>query len=120
MKQVRILELLTEASRKDCDVHRLNAIQVLLENETLSRHEGGRAPRQSTEAEAELLLGALFNGAVDNAPELLPSLLPFFAMICGDRKEGQSWTDVDWKLAKKQQVLKLHKEARPLGRAFHI
>lgn len=103
MDQRKILELLTEASRESCNHRRLNQIQVLLTDETASRRDGCPAPHNSPEAGFELTLGQLFNDTSNNAPGLLPTLFPFFAMICGDRKKGHLCTYVDWSLVQKQE-----------------
>ncbi len=48
--------------------------------------------------EGEKLLNALFASTANNRPERLPYLFPVIAMLCGDRKEGLPYSDIDWSL----------------------
>src|ERR1043166_3158969 len=60
---------------------RVNEIQVLFDRE-LSRDIGKHRDTAST------ILGTVYVQTLQNRPELLPSLFPLFAALCGDRSSG--------------------------------
>jgi len=48
------------------------------------------------------LLGQIYYSTLQNRPELLPTLFPVFAIICGDREKGSIIADVDWTLTEQK------------------
>ena len=94
MTQIRLKRLLEEAASQTCSAERHNAIICQLLDEApgdLSRIEG-------EEAGIRLVLNCLWESTVQNRPDLLPSLFPAFAIMCGERKESVMIAHIDWSL----------------------
>jgi hypothetical protein len=91
MNQLEIKVLLHEASNPECSWRRRNEIQCEFEKAMVPGEDG-----EGEEAGLLLLLTSLYASTVQNRPELLPTLFPTFAIICGDRKEDMLIADVDW------------------------
>lgn len=77
-----MLELLKEASKPECNGMRVNEIHLSLKRD-LSLFEG-TTPR-GRDVEMRLILDRAFRSTVERRPEMLPSMLPLFSMLCGDR-----------------------------------
>jgi hypothetical protein len=88
MDQLKIRDLLIEAANPECSERRINEIHCEL----------GQATVMDVEVEVgfQTLLDSLYVRTVQNRPELLPTLFPIFAIICGDREEDMLIADVDW------------------------
>lgn len=88
MEQQRIKELLEEAAIS-ADWKRTNAIQIELGSAVYD------------EAEVGGVLVALFNelymSAIRHRPDILPALLPVFAVLCGGRGNDMIG-EIDWSL----------------------
>lgn len=96
MDQKRIKELLTEASRPECSVQRQNQIQCEMGQATSALKPDGVYSIHGPEAGIHLILDALYSGTAEHKRELLPSLFPVFALLCGDREKGVLISDIDW------------------------
>ena len=57
-----------------------------------------------TEMAGRSFLENLFNETIGNRPELLASLFPAFAMLCGDR-EGPEYAEVFWSLVEQETLV---------------
>lgn len=92
MKTIDVYKLLLEASFEDTSVHRLNKIQVEL-------CDAIRNNNSCTDKRIHgimLVLDTVFCETIENNRELLPSLLPMFAIICGDRLENTVIGHAEW------------------------
>lgn len=98
MKQSELKALLKEAANPECSWQRRNEIQCKLGDATAAMNEDGVYKIEGREAGLHLLLDSLYVSTVQNRPELLPTLFPAFAIICGDREEGILVADVDWSI----------------------
>lgn len=99
MKQRELKALLEEAAKPDCTWQRRTQIQYRLGKATGAiGNDGIYETEGQKEAGFKLLLNALYVTTVQNRPELLPTLFPTFAVICGDCEEGVLIADVDWSL----------------------
>lgn len=98
MKQRELKALLEEAASPECSWKRRNQIQIKLNEATAAMGEDGLYVIEGLVAGLHLLLNSLYVGTVQNRPELLPALLPAFAIICGDREDGKLIADVDWSI----------------------
>lgn len=93
MKQARIKALLIEASQPACPEGRRVAIQGLLGREL------PKDPDDDARMEGlSLVFSQLYDSARRHRPDLLLSLFPVFAILCGDRDEGSVVCDVEWSL----------------------
>lgn len=84
MKPAYIHHLLVEASTADW--RRANAIQCELGAATAAMRDDGTYEIDTPAAGIHALLDALFVKLYQETPQLLPAMLPVFAMICGDEK----------------------------------
>jgi len=98
VNQRELKGLLEEAARRDCSWKRRNEIQCLLGAASAAMGADGVYEIDNPEAGMHLVLGKLYTDTIQNRRELLPSLFPVFAVICGDREEGFICADVDWSL----------------------
>lgn len=98
MNQQRIKELLIEASSPDCPPERLNAIASALTDAIPL--DAGLEIEDAHRDTMETYIGALFFNTVKGRRELLPSLLPAFALICGDSDPNSWLATVDFSLTK--------------------
>lgn len=98
MDQRELKALLEEAAKPDCSWQRRNQIQCRLGEATAAMGKNGVYKTEGREAGLLLLLEALYVTTVQNRPELLPSLFPTFAIICGDRDAKSLVAEVDWSL----------------------
>ena len=96
METKEIHKLLVEASKPETSGRRLNEIQCVLESEVFeSKVINDRS------AGILLVLCSLYVSTLENDPKLLPSLLPVFSMICGDRDDKCIIADIDWSFINK-------------------
>ncbi|MFZ2189085.1 MAG: hypothetical protein WAV73_06000 [Candidatus Moraniibacteriota bacterium] len=93
MKQRQLKELLEEAAKSDCTGKRRVEIQFLL-CEALVAGNG----IDDRSAGMRMVLNQLYIDTIRNSPDSLPSLLPFFAIVCGDREKGRTVANVDWSI----------------------
>ena len=98
MDQQRLMELLTEASKPECDSRRRNSIQVELGQASAAAGKDGVIEVEGKVAGIHLVLETLYVQTILNRPELLPTLFPAFAVICGDRDENLVVADTNWSL----------------------
>jgi len=99
MNQKELKALLQEAADPNCSWQRRNEIQCKLGQASPAMGADGVYEIEGREAGMHLVLDKLYVDTIQHRPELLPSLFPVFAVICGDRKEGIICADVDWSLA---------------------
>ncbi|MCR4328790.1 MAG: hypothetical protein NUV53_04785 [Patescibacteria group bacterium] len=96
MNQKELKLLLQEAASPDCPWQRRNEIQCKLGEASPAMRADGVYEIDGREAGMHLVLNQLYVDTIQNRPDLLPSLFPAFAVICGDREEGIICADVDW------------------------
>ena len=84
MNQKELKELLNEAASPDTSWQRRNEIQRKLHHA------------------AVIWLGPVVNklyvDTIQNRPDLLPYLFPFFAIVCGYDNTGSTLPNIDWSL----------------------
>ncbi len=106
MQQKRILELLQEASQPNCTLARANQIELEL-REGCPKHVDQENPRGGERENGyeegrcdghDEVINSLFVDTFEKRRELLPSLFPLFAMICGDKDDNMMRADIDWSL----------------------
>lgn len=97
MKQQKVKELLEEAAKSDCTWQRRTDIQCLLRAATAAGKSGKYKSSRSVSG-LLVALDTLYVQTIENKPEILPSLFPFFAIVCGDREEEMIYANVDWSL----------------------
>lgn len=103
MKIKKINKLLVEASKKETSNIRLNEIQCILNKEVIKSNNF-----EDRNAGILLIMDELYVSTIKNNPKLLPTLLPVFALICGDRKSNSIVADIDWSfINKKEKTFKL-------------
>jgi hypothetical protein len=96
MTTEQIYELLLEASKDETSDSRKNKIQCLLGEQAAGFNDEyynihGRG------AGINLILDKLYVDTLENNPKLLPSLLPVFAIISGNREKGKCLVaNADW------------------------
>ena len=89
MKQQEVIALLQEAGHLDCTSQRRNEIRGLLTSAMKN------VPNSVGDYVA--MGDYLFQQTADNRPDILPSLFPVFALICGDREyESHMMCEIDW------------------------
>ncbi|MFA6322034.1 MAG: hypothetical protein WCX71_00985 [Candidatus Buchananbacteria bacterium] len=98
MKQEEIKALLEEAAKPTCSSVRRNDIHCRLSEASAAMGENGVYEVDNPEAGLIVLLDRLFISTLKNRPELLPTLFPAFAVICGDRDEDLIIAQIDWSL----------------------
>ncbi len=98
MKQSELKTLLDEAAGPDCSWERRNEIHCLLDDALRALNPDGNYEIGGREEGMSVFLGQLYLNTLRNRPELLSSLFPAFAVICGDRTEEVFMADVDWSL----------------------
>lgn len=98
MNQKYLMALLQEAANPNCHFHRKNKIQCELSAAICQRGAVDTAFDDGKREGLELVVSMLYNDALDNRPDLLPSLFPVFAILCGDRGPHMICSDVDWLL----------------------
>ena len=98
MNQKELMALLQEAATPGCTWERQNEIQCILGSASPAMRDDGVYEIEGREAGMQLVLDHLYVDVIQNRPELLPSLFPVFAVICGDRQEGLICASVDWSL----------------------
>ena len=91
MKQKQIKRLLNEASNETCSKARQKQILFCLKKSTKQLK---KYPKQDTETQRVLI--SLYWDTLHNVPEHLPLLLPFFAKVCGNRKNNETITSINW------------------------
>ncbi len=99
MKQIEIKALLIEAADPGCSWERRNAIQCELGHASPAMREDGVFEIEGRAAGMQLVLDGLYVETIRHHPGLLPTLLPAFAIICGDREEGMICANIDWTIA---------------------
>jgi hypothetical protein len=92
MKQKEIMDLLVEASNPDTTPQRTNAIQCVFCNAIKAKSMAVDDEDEARLDEQEGLLDKLFTETLEHRPRLLPSLYPFFAVVCGDTEYEIDWT----------------------------
>lgn len=98
MNQKILMALLQEASDPNCHFHRKNQIQCELKNGMDKKGSSETTFDEGKREGLELVMGKLYNDVLDNRPDLLPSLFPVFAILCGDREPHTICSDADWSL----------------------
>ena len=98
MNQRKIMDLLQEAARPNCTSQRRISIIAELDRFSAAMGPHGVYKIHGEEAVLRTLMGSLYVGAAKSRPELLPTLFPVFAAICGDREDGNIVAEVDWSL----------------------
>ena len=98
MNQVELKALLNEAAKPGCSVQRQNEIQCLLAHASPAMQSDGTYEPGGCGMGMLMVLEKLYVDTLQNRPELLPSLFPAFAVICGDRQDHLMYADVDWSL----------------------
>jgi hypothetical protein len=101
MDQKQIMELLQEAAQPDCTCQRINQIQLELSRATVAMGTDGVRKIEGKEAGISVVLNTLFADTFKNRRDLLPTLFPAFAIICGDRYHPGFTTNVDWSIVEK-------------------
>lgn len=96
MDQKRIKELLDEAESAICTPSRANQIQSELEGSTFGRESGTMTTLTSPGTETAFIVASLFSQTFEKYPDFLPFLFPAFAIMCGDRKKGMNFAEVNW------------------------
>ena len=92
MKQSQIHDLLIEAANPACTAKRRNQIQILLDEAVV----GAGLPDSDERLEGmQVVLDTLYTSTLENRSYLLPTLLPVFALMCGD-KEDIVVAEIDW------------------------
>jgi len=84
MNQRELKELLNEAANPDTSRFRKGQIGGKLE--------------QLASIWVGPVIRKLYTDTINNRPDLLPSLFPFFAIVCGYRDAGLSLPNIDWSL----------------------
>jgi len=84
MNQWELKRLLDEAASPDTSRFRKGQIGGKLE--------------QLASIWASPVIRKLYTDTINNRPDLLPSLFPFFAIVCGYRDAGSSLPNIDWSL----------------------
>ena len=92
MTTKEIYDLLVEASAKTTSDQRINEIQCELGRAVCKNTGDGRGEG------IEVILDSLYVDTFNNNPKLLPTLLPVFAIMCGDRDGHSIIGEPDWKL----------------------
>jgi hypothetical protein len=96
MTTEQIYNLLLEASKNETSEFRKNKIQCLL-GEQCAGFNGECYEIEGRGAGIHLILDKLYVDTLENNPKLLPSLLPVFAIISGEReKDKYIVADADW------------------------
>jgi len=95
MTTEQIYELLIEASKVETSGFRKNKIQCLL-GEQSAGFNGEYYEIEGCVAGIKPILDKLYLDTLDNNPKLLPSLLPVFAIISGEREKEHIVADADW------------------------
>ena len=95
MKQEMIMGLLKEAADPNCSTERQNGICCELEDNVYGDEEWNDDLRGGG---MKLIVNVVFMFTVKNRPEILPSLFPVFAILCGDREDLIHCSEVDWSL----------------------
>lgn len=90
------MELLQEAAGPDCGPQRLADIHVDLNRAVVLEREADSSPNEDPGLRPSTVLNALFASTVENDRAALPGLFPVFALLCGDREDGQLVADIDW------------------------
>lgn len=98
MEQRKLKELLEEAAKPECTWQRRNEIQCLLGAATPAMRDDGVYEIEGRGAGMHTVLEHLYVDTIKNKPEILPSLFPFFAVICGDRDKEMIVAEIDWSL----------------------
>lgn len=98
MNQRELKTLLDEAAQQYCSRQRRNEIQVELAEASPALRADGVYENKGREAGMLLVLEQLYTETATHRPDLLSSLFPAFAVICGDRQDGAICADVDWSL----------------------
>lgn len=98
MEQRHVMSLLKEAASPGCHYHRRNQIQCKLSEAASEKDRTGAGFDEGKKEGIKLVLDKLYADTLEHNPELLPSLFPVFAIICGDRKKGMLCANVDWTL----------------------
>ena len=99
MRQEEIRALLEEAANPNCDGRRRTSIQCLLDSAMPGNNPDGSYKITGWTAGQRALLNGLYVQTLTHRPELLPTLFPVFAAICGDREDPYDRTaKVDWSL----------------------
>jgi len=100
MTTKQIYELLLEASKDETSEFRKNKIHCLL-GEQAAGFNGCCYEIEGRAAGINLILDKLYVDTLENNPKLLPSLLPVFAIISGEREKNKNivayadWSFVD-------------------------
>lgn len=97
MDQQRIKELLYEAARLTASEYiRFSQIQCEL-GDAIYKTTSGSVNEDKTDS-LRLILDQALVATRNHRPDLLPTLFPVIAIICGDRLEGKIVADPDWSL----------------------
>ena len=98
MNQRELKALLEEAANLGCSMQRRNEIRFILCDSTAAVGKDGIEEIDGPEAGLRLLAETLYHDTISNRPELLTKLFPVFAIICGNREDGMTITDIDWSI----------------------
>ena len=99
MKQIELKKLLIEATEPGCSEERRDEILQMLKECTNYMGADWCMISGHRAAPLQLFIKELFTGTLKNRPELLPSLFPAFAVLCGDREKKTEHTiPVEWEL----------------------
>ena len=91
LAQKKIKKLLNEASNQTCAKTRQEQILFCLKQSTKKIE---KYPKKDTEIQK--VLTSLYWDTLHNVPDQLPFLLPFFAKVCGNRKNDETITSINW------------------------
>ena len=93
MKQKMIKKLLKEAAGKDCSKCRRGQIIYCF-----SRSVKLTKNHTDSKLRTQVTLVNLFWDTLENRPETLLTLFPYFATVCGNRENNKDTAKVDWSL----------------------
>lgn len=92
MDQETLKNLLEEAAAPDCGLQRRSQIQVLLGDAVF------RCGADKRGDGIRVILDSLYCDIIQHRPELLPTMFPAFAIMCGENRDGMIIASVDWSL----------------------
>ena len=82
------------ASFKNADA--LSAMTIRNDLMSAARDLNGSPEVQREREIIATLVGYMIDQALLYNPGVLPRLLPFFAAVCGDHRDGEDFGDIDW------------------------
>ena len=96
MTQRKVMALLREAANPACKKERRAKIGWLLQDAA----SGPIYAIEGKGAGIHAVLAQLYDDTIQHRPEILPTLFPAFAVMCGKRKRNVIVADIDWSLVK--------------------